>query len=155
MLIYTGRTVHVVPGEQGTWLVIDLQRRASSFPSKAAAVEYAKNVAVTNQPSQVVLFDSLGRVEPVAHYQLPEYRLPGLSKQNQPSNFEATVKALLIGGLAAAGIAVLGDLVDRVEREAERESAKSYLPFVRSDSIRVARWTATTGRGSASRRFCS
>lgn len=125
MLIYTGRTVHVIPGDQGTWNVVDLQRRARRFSSKAAALEYAKHIAVTNQPGQVVLFDAFGRMEPVAHFQLPQYQLPQATDRDRSSMFEATAKALLIGGLAAAGVAVLDDLVDRIEREAERESAKS------------------------------
>lgn len=116
----------MVPGEHGTWNVVDLDRRGFSFPTKSAALEFAKNTAVANQPSQVVLFDAFGRVEPVAHYHLPVYQVPHHgSAQNGPSLFEATMKALLIGGFAAAGIAVLGDLVDRVEREARKESAKS------------------------------
>ena len=124
MLIDTGRTVHVVPGEQGAWNVVDLHRRGRSFPAKAAALEYAKQVAVTNQPSQVVLFDAFGQMQPVAHYQLPTYPVPQMHGPGEDSAFEATVKALLIGGFVAAGIAVLGDLVERVEREARRESAK-------------------------------
>lgn len=125
MLVYTGRTVHVVPGENGLWNVIDLQRRGWSFPTKAAALEYARQVAAANQPSQVVLFDAFGNVQPIAHYQLPDYQLPQGQNQGGASLFEAAVKALLIGGFAAAGIAVLGDLVDRVQRDAEKESAKS------------------------------
>ena len=125
MLIYTGRTVHVVPGEQGAWNVVDLQRRGWSFPTKAAALDCARHIAASNQPSQVVLFDAFGRVEPIAHYQLPTYQLPQVQNQSGASLFEATVKALLIGGFAAAGIAVLGDLVDRVDREVKKESAKS------------------------------
>jgi Uncharacterized protein conserved in bacteria (DUF2188) len=118
--------VHVVPGEHRTWNVVDLDRRGFSFPTKSAALEFAKNIAVANQPSQVVLFDAFGRVEPVAHYHLPVYQVPHHdSAQNGATLFEATMKALLIGGFAAAGIAVLGDLVDRVEREARKESAKS------------------------------
>jgi hypothetical protein len=116
----------VVPGEHRTWNVVDLHRRGFSFPTKLAALEFAKNIAVANQPSQVVLFDAFGRVEPVAHYQLPVYQLPHHgSPQNGASLFEATMKALLIGEFVAAGIAVLGDLVDRVERDARRETAKS------------------------------
>ena len=120
MLIYTGRTVHVVPGEGGAWNVVDLQRHGWSFPTKAAALEYAKHVAVANQPSQVVVFDAFGRMEPIAHYQLPTYPAPQAQSPGGASMFEATVKALLIGGFAAAGIAVLGDLVDRVERDVRR-----------------------------------
>jgi hypothetical protein len=118
--------VHVVPGEHGTWNVVDFGRRGFSFPTKSAALDFAKNIAVANQPSQVVLFDAFGRVEPVAHYQLPVYQVSHHgSAQNGGSLFEATMKALLIGGFAASGIAVLGDLVDRVEREARKESTKS------------------------------
>lgn len=130
--------MHVVPGEQGTWIVIDLQRRAWSFSSRAAAIESAKNIAARNQPSQVILFDAFGRMEPIAHYQLPQYQLPQATNQDQPSMFEATVKALLIGGLAAAGVAVLGDLVQRVEREAEQESTKSRRKPRRSARPRAA-----------------
>lgn len=117
--------MHVVPGENGLWNVIDLQRRGSTFPTKAAALEYARQVAAAHQPSQVVLFDAFGNVQPIAHYQLPDYQLPQVQHQGGASSFEAAVKALLIGGFAAAGIAVLGDLVDRVQRDAEKEAAKS------------------------------
>lgn len=117
-----------MPGEHGEWNVVDLQRRGWRFPTKGAALDYARGVAAANQPSQVVLFDAFGRMEPIAHYQLPTYQLPQLQNQSGASVFEATMKALLIGGFAAAGIAVLGDLVDRVEREAKKESAKSRRP---------------------------
>jgi hypothetical protein len=125
VVISTGRTVHVVPGERGTWNVVDFDRHGSSFPTKAAALNRAKSIAAANQPSQVVLFDAFGHMEPIAHYQLPVYPLPEFSGQNGASLFEATMKALLIGGFAAAGIAVLGELVDRVERDARKQSAKS------------------------------
>jgi Uncharacterized protein conserved in bacteria (DUF2188) len=125
VLIYTGRTVHVVPGENGLWNVIDLHRRGWPFPTKAGALEYARQVAAADQPSQVVLFDAFGNVQPIVHYQLPNYQLPQVQTQGGTSVFEAAVKALLIGGFAAAGIAVLGDLVDRVQRDAEKESAKT------------------------------
>ncbi len=117
--------MHVVPGEQGKWNVVDLQRHAWSFPSKATALDYARRVGADNQPSQVVLIDAFGRVEPIAHYQLPTYQLPQVQNQSGASLFEATVKALLIGGFVAAGIAVLGDLVERVERDVKKQSAKS------------------------------
>jgi len=103
VLIYTGRTTHVVPGEQGAWNVVDLQRRGWSFPTRAAALDWAKHIAAANQPSQVVLIDAFGRVEPIAHYQLPTYQLPQVQNQSGASLFEATVKALLIGGFADAG----------------------------------------------------
>jgi hypothetical protein len=122
-VIYTGRTVHVVPGEQGMWNVADLHRRGWSFHTKSAALDYAKQIAVANQPSQVVLFDAFGRMEPIAHYQLPTYEPPQTQNQSGTSVFEAAVKALVFGGFAAAGIAVLGDLAERVEREAKTESA--------------------------------
>lgn len=125
MLIYTGRTVHVVPGEHGTWNVVDLQRQGWSFTTRGEALDYAKQIAAANQPSQVVLFDAFGRMEPIAHYQLPTYQPPQAQNQSGASVFEAAVKALVFGGFAAAGIAVLGDLADRVEREAKKESAKS------------------------------
>ena len=103
-------------------------RRSSAtrmeFSTKAAALEYAKHVAVANQPSQVVVFDAFGRMKPIAHYELPTYPAPQAQSPGGASMFEATVKALLIGGFAAAGIAVLGDLVDRVERDAKKESAR-------------------------------
>jgi hypothetical protein len=88
-------------------------------------LDYAKQIADANHPSQVVLFDAFGNMQPIAHYQLPTYPLPLARDENGGSVFEATVKALVIGGLAAAGVAVLGDLVERVEREARQESAKS------------------------------
>ena len=125
MLTNAGRTVHIVPGEGGAWNVVDLRRHGSSFPSQDQALRYARRVAAENQPSQVVMFDALGRVQPVAHYQLPSYDLLPTQNRGESSVFEATLKSSLIAGFAAAGIAVLGELVDRVEREAERESAKA------------------------------
>ncbi|MFN7924469.1 MAG: DUF2188 domain-containing protein [Bryobacteraceae bacterium] len=125
MVAHSGRTVHVVPAEGGQWSVVDLQRRGQVFPSKSAALDHAKRIAAAQQPSQVVLFDAFGHFEPIAHYQLPDYQLPHLTGENGSALFEATVKALLIAGFAAAGIAVLGELVDRVERELKRESARS------------------------------
>ena len=112
MLIYTGRTVHIVPGEHGAWNVVDLQRHGRVFPTKAAALDYGKRLAAANPPSQVVLFDAFGRTETVAHYQLPQYRIPPVNDRNGGSLFEATVKALVIGGLVTAGIGVLGELAE-------------------------------------------
>jgi hypothetical protein len=65
-------------------------------------------------------------METVAHYQLPEYHgghasAPG---DNAPL-FDAAVKALVIGGIVAAGVAVLGDLVDSVQRELKKESGRT------------------------------
>jgi len=65
-------------------------------------------------------------METVAHYQLPEYQYPQATAQGgNGSLFDATVKALVIGGLVAAGVAVLGELVDTVERDLKRESGRS------------------------------
>lgn len=121
-----GRTVHVVPGEDGAWNVVDLRRHGSTFPSQDQALRYARRIAKDNQPSQVVMFDAFGRVQPVAHYQLPSYELPQAQNHGESQPFEAALKALLIAGFAAAGITVLGELVDRVESEAKQESAKSH-----------------------------
>jgi hypothetical protein len=123
--ILNGRTVHVVPVEGGLWQVVDPLRQGLAFRSKAAAVEQAKTVAAANQPSQVVLFDELGRLVPIAHYQLPRYGPPQSGDHPRGSLFEAAVKALVIGGLCAAGVAVLGDVVDKVDRELERETSRS------------------------------
>ena len=125
MLIYTGRTVHIVPGEHGAWNVVDLQRHGRAFPTKSAALNFGKRLAAANPPSQVVLFDAIGRTETVAHYQLPQYRIPQVSDRNGTSLFEATVKALVIGGLVASGIGVLSELADRVERDLKKELARS------------------------------
>lgn len=125
MLVYTGRTVHVVPGENGRWNVIDLQRQCCIFRTRAEALEYARQVAAANQPSQVVIFDAFGNMQPVAHYQLPEYQLPNTQNEGGNSVFETAVKALLIGGFVAAGISVLGTLVDQVQRDAKKESARA------------------------------
>jgi len=125
VLIYSGQTVHVVPGEDGVWTVVDLQRRAAGFPSKAAALDYAKRLAAASPPSQVVLFNALGGTETVARYQLPQYQSSQATDQGDGSLFEATVKALVIGGLVTAGVAVLHDLVDSVERDLKEELARS------------------------------
>ena len=123
--VLIGSTVHVVPVEGGLWQVVDPRRHVFTFPSRAAAVEQAKAVAAASQPSQVVLFDELGRLVPIAHYQLPQYPAPHFENQAPGSLFEAAAKALVIGGLIAAGVAVLGDLVERVDRELQEETAKS------------------------------
>ena len=120
----TGSTVHVVPVEGGYWGVVDPQRHLFTASSKAAAVEHAKLVAAANQPSQVVLLDEFGRLIPIAHYQLPRYRTPQFGNGGEGSVFEATVKALLIGGLLAAGVAVLGEVVEKVDRELEKGTSK-------------------------------
>jgi hypothetical protein len=126
VLVNTGHTVHVVPTENGGWTVVDFHRRGWPFPSKAAALEYAKNIAVANQPSQVVLFSATGAMETIAHYQLPQYQTPQPAiESDNVSLFDTTVKALVIGGLVAAGVAVLNDLVDTVQRDLKRESARS------------------------------
>jgi hypothetical protein len=107
------------------WNVIDLQRQCFAFRTRAEALEYARQIAVANQPSQVVIFDAFGNMQPVAHYQLPEYQLPNGGDQSGNSVFETAVKALLIGGFVAAGISVLGTLVDQVQRDAKKESARA------------------------------
>jgi hypothetical protein len=122
--VLIGSTVHVVPIEGGLWQVVDPRRQVFTFPSKAAAVQQAKAVAAARQPSQVVLFDELGHLVPIAHYQLPQYPTPH-DNQAAGSVFEAAVKALVIGGLLAAGVAVLGELVDKVDRELEKETSRS------------------------------
>jgi hypothetical protein len=126
--VLVGNTVHVVPVEGGLWQVVDPWRRVFTYPSKTSAIEQAKAVAAASQPSQVVLFDELGRLVPIAHYQLPEYPPPQLENQTHGSLFEAAVKAFVIGGLVAAGVAVLGDVVDKVDRELEKETSKSKRP---------------------------
>jgi len=116
-----GNTVHVMPLEGGHWGVVDPRRHLFTMPSREAAVKRAKSVAEAIQPSQVVLLDQFGRLIPIARYQLPEYPPP----QAGGSVFEAAVKSLLIGGLIAAGVAVLGDVVEKVDKELERETSKS------------------------------
>lgn len=141
MLIYTGSTVHIVPGEHGVWNVVDLQRHGRVFPTKAAALDYGKRLAAANPPSQVVLFDAFGRTKTVAHYQLPQYRIPHVSDPSDhdgTSLFEAAVKALVIGGLVAAGIGVLGELADRVDRDLKKELARSRSGQKRAHRLRVA-----------------
>jgi hypothetical protein len=123
--VLIGNTVHVVPVEGGLWQVVDPRRHIFTFTSRAAAVEQAKTVAAASQPSQVVLFDEFGRLEPIAHYRLPQYPVPSFENQPGGSLFEAAAKALVIGGLMAAGVAVLGDLVERVDQELQKENAKS------------------------------
>lgn len=121
----SGHTVHVVPGEGRAWNVVDLRRRGSSFPSRKQALEYARSVAAENQPSQVVMFDALGRVHPVARYQLPSYHLLRARDDAEFSLFESILKGMLFREFVASGIAVRGELADRVEREAEQAAAKA------------------------------
>jgi hypothetical protein len=52
--------------------------------------------------------------------------------------FEAAVKALVIGGLVGGGIAVLGDLVDRVENDLKKESARSKTTHKAKHRLRHA-----------------
>jgi hypothetical protein len=89
-------------------------------------LEYAKCIAAANQPSQVVLFSPTGNTETVAHYQLPQYQIPQAGGEGENASlFDTAVKALVITGLVAAGVAVLHDLVETVERDLKRESARS------------------------------
>jgi len=122
--VLLGRTVHIVPKEGGGWQVVDLLGRVSNFPARMLAEDQAKRTAAASAPSQVVLFDQLGHVVPIAHYQLPAY-LPPPSAENGSSLFEAAVKSLVIAGLIAAGAKVLGDLVKTVNTELEKETAKA------------------------------
>src|ERR1039457_4966894 len=137
-MIYTGHTVHIVPGEDGAWTVVNLQRRGTTFPSRAAALDYAKRLAAANAPCQVVMFDAFGGTQTVARYQLPQYQIPQPNDQDGSSLFDATVKALVIGGLVTAGIAVLGDLVDRVEDDLKKELARSKATHKARHRLRQA-----------------
>jgi len=138
VLIYTGHTIHIVPDQYGAWNVVDLQRRPWPFPTKASALHYAKRIAAANPPSQVVVFDQFGRMETAAHFQLPQYQIPQSNGQRDSSLFEATVKSLVIGGLVAAGIGVLNELVNRVERDLKKASARSKSPHARKLPLREA-----------------
>ena len=139
VLVYSGSTVHVVPTELGSWAVVDLQRHWRSFPSKAAALVEAKRTAAAHQPSQVVLFTATGHTETVAHYQLPQYRIPDATAQgDNGSLFESTVKALVIGGIVTAGVPVLHHLVDTEERDLKRELARSKPSQRRNRRLQVA-----------------
>jgi len=118
-----GRTVHVVPSVDGTWQVVDLNRHVLTFPNRTSALERAKGVAESNQPSQVVLFDEHGRLVPIAHYQLPEYRWD--RGGDGSALIEAAVKALVIGGLLAAGAMVVQELIDAVDRDLKKETGRA------------------------------
>ena len=98
---------------------MDLRRHVTAFDSREAAVEHAKAVALDNQPSQVVLIDELGRLEPIARYRLPQYQPP-----TEGSLFEAAAKAVLLRELSAAGVAVLPDVVGGIERELKKANGK-------------------------------
>jgi hypothetical protein len=84
--------------------VVDFQRRGRAFPTKAAALDFGKRLAAANPPSQVVLFDAFGRTETVAHYQLPQYRIPEKSDRNGVGTIEIGAKARTsaTGGLKRA-----------------------------------------------------
>jgi hypothetical protein len=89
-------------------------------------LEHAKSIAAANQPSQVVLFNATGATETIAHYQLPRYQIPqSISEGDNVSLFDAAVKTLVIGGIVAAGVAVLHDLVENVQSDLKRESTRS------------------------------
>lgn len=102
------------------------------------AEDQAKRMAAASPPSQVVRFDRLGQVTPIAHYQLPEYLPETPAQGNGSSLFEAAVKALVIGGLMAAGASVLGDLVNRVNSDLDKETVKSRNARRRKRGTRVA-----------------
>ena len=117
----SGRTVHIVPSFDGNWQVVDLNRHVATLPNKTSAVEQAKAVAASHQPSQVVLFDKDGRLVTIAHYQMPQYQgAPG----SGDALIEAAVKALVVSGLIAAGAAVLGELIDAIGRDLAKETRK-------------------------------
>ncbi len=121
----TGRTVHVVPSFGGNWQVVDLDRHVLTFPNKASAVERAKAVAQSNQPSQVVLFDQRGQPIHLAHYQLPQYRWDVGDGSGESGLIGAAVKAFVIGSLVAAGAAVVQELIDSVERDLKKETGRA------------------------------
>ena len=115
----------MVPIEGGGWQVVDPRRNSQIFSSRKAAVESAKAVASANQPSQVVLFDPLGRIVPIAQYQLPRYSGSRHDAGDSPSPFEAAVKAMVIGELVDAGVPVLSELVTSVNKELQTAAMKS------------------------------
>jgi hypothetical protein len=122
--VLVGATIHVVPGQEGVWHVVDPRKRSFSFPNQRAALEYAKQLAAQHPPSQVVLFNTSGQMIPVARFELPDYKV--LPEQgNGTTLIEAAIKALVIGGLVAAGVSVLSELVDNVNRELKNESSGS------------------------------
>jgi hypothetical protein len=122
--VQVGATIHVVPGQEGGWYVVDPRKRSFPFPNQTAAVEHAKRMGAKHPPSQVVLFKATGQMIPIARYQLPDYRV--LSERGgSASLIEAAVKAQVIGGLVTAGVAVLQDLVENVERELAKKSKSS------------------------------
>ena len=123
MLILSGHTVHVLPGENRSWLVFDLKRRTSKFPSQAAAVEHAKRFAEAHPPSQVVLFDTRGRTSTLARYRLPPYESARTDPLENPL-FGAALSALLIEGLVERGVPVRQVLRDSVEREYKKQLAR-------------------------------
>ena len=120
--VLIGSTVHVVPVEGSFWQVGDPHRHVFTLPSRAAAV------AAASQPSQVVLFEEFGRLVPIAQYQLPQYLAPHFENQAPGSLFEAAAKALVIGCPMAAGVAVLGDHVERVDRNSKKKRRSRRAP---------------------------
>jgi hypothetical protein len=101
-------------------------------------LDHAKRLAAANEPCQVVMFDAFGRTQTVARHHLPQYQIPQANDQGGSSLFDATVKALVISGLVTAGIAVLGDLVDRVENDLKKESARSKATHKARHRLRQA-----------------
>src|SRR5260370_36611214 len=121
----TGRTVHVGPSLGGNWQVVDLDRHVTTFPNKSSAVEGAKTVAQSNQPSQVVLFDQRGQPIHVAHYQLPQYRWDTDGGSSDSGLIGAAAKSLVIGRLVAAGAAFPPELIDSLDRDLRKETGKA------------------------------
>ena len=56
---------------------------------------------------------------------LPSDSRSGPENQTGGSLFEAAAKSLVIGELMAAGVAVLGEVVERIDRELKKETSKS------------------------------
>lgn len=130
-----GNTVHVVPGEGGSWLAVRFRSRASAFPTRKAAINYAKRIAAAHQPSHVVLFDEQGRTVPIAEYQLPRYTL---SEDEDRSVFGLAVTSMVLDDFVKAGVAVRQELVDKVAADLKRLTAGSRSSPVRSRQRRSA-----------------
>jgi hypothetical protein len=77
-----------------------------------------------SKPDGGVLFNAWAQMIPIARHQMPDYRvLP--DRENGAPLIEAAIKALVIGGLVAAGVSVLQDLVESVDRELNNKSTGS------------------------------
>lgn len=76
-----------------------------------------------------MLFDKHGRVVPIAHYQLPEYRWD--VSADRSALIEAAVKSVVIERLMAAGAVVVQELVDAVDRDLLQETKRANRPVRR------------------------